>query len=171
MAIFLAGSLSAPLMAQAPSLGDATRLIEKRDFAAAIAILRSLADAGNAEAQLKLGMMHYSGQGTREDEKTGVAWMTKSANQGNPEAMYQLGNAFAFGKDTPSMTADADQDAARWYHKAAVAGHVDAQYAIGLLFSLGKGVRKDDQEALRWMQKAAGKGHKDAQSFVASQKR
>lgn len=162
--------LSLPLLA-ADVTSAVSPLLAKGDYAEAAKLLKPLAEAGDALAQYHLGMLHYNGHGVPEDEKTAVDLLTKSANQGNVDAMFQLGNAFVFGNDTPRFVADADQEAARWYFKAASAGHAEAQYALGLLFIVGKGVQKNTEEADRWMEQAAKNGHKDAQNYMASKKR
>lgn len=164
--LFSCASLSAE-----PSVKDALKLIQQGQPKSAVNILEPLAAAGNAEAQLQLGILHYNGRGVKENEKTAIFWLTKSANQGNAEAMYQLGNAFTFGNDSSRLVPDADTEAAMWYFKAATAGSVDAQYSLGLLFLAGKGVEKNDQEASFWMQKAAAGGHKDAKGYIGGAKR
>lgn len=148
------------------SLAKGLQAIDQGRFTEAVSLLRPVSDAGDPVAQLKLGLLYYYGRGVRENEKTAVELLTKSANQGNVEAMYHLGNAFAFGADTAGLAADADQEAAKWFFKAASAGNADAQYSLGLLFVTGKGVQKSDEEASYWMQQAAKNGHKEAQGYI-----
>ena len=152
------------------SLEEATKAIQSGDFSTAIRILKPWVDKGNAQAQFQLAMLHYNGKGTKENEKTAVDLLTRSAQQGNVEAMLQLGNAFTFGTETAKLVADADTEAAQWYFKAASAGNADAQYTLGLLFMAGKGVQKNEEEASRWMEKAAKQGHADAKNYVVSKK-
>jgi uncharacterized protein len=162
---------SLPLLVGAQeTVDDASRAVQRGQNEEAVRILKPLAEKGNPQAQLQLGMAYYNGRGVKENEKLAVELLTKSANQGNVEAMLQLGNAFTFGNDTVKLVADPDVEAARWYFKAASAGNADAQYTLGLLFMAGKGVERNDKEATAWMQKAAKQGHKDAQSYVSSGK-
>lgn len=147
-------------------VSSAIKAINDKKYEEAVKILKPLADGGNPTAQLELANLLYNGRGMKEDEKAAVGLYTKSAEQGNNEAMFQLGNAFTFGNDTPRLVNDADAEAAKWYFKAASAGHKDAAYSLGLLFLAGKGVQKNESEALVWMKKAANAGHKDAQSYV-----
>lgn len=156
---------SSPSFAQQP-LDQAVKLIEAGKQEQAARILQPLANAGDAKAQYHLGMLHYGGHGVPENEKIAVDLLTKSAKQGNVDAMYQLGNAYTFGNDTPKLVVDADVEAAQWYFKAAKAGNAEAQYSLGLLFMAGKGVERNNQEANYWMQLAAKNGHKDASSYV-----
>ena len=144
----------------------AMRAYNTGNFEGAAKLFSPLVAKGDPVAQLKLGTLYYAGKGVQENEKMAVDLFIKSANQGNTEAMFQLGNAFTFGSQTPSLVADPDIEAARWYFKAASAGSADAQYSLGLMFMAGKGVEKDQNEAAHWMKLAAKNGHKEAQSFV-----
>lgn len=167
LAIILPVLFSLPVLAQ-----DTARALEpllaRGNYAEAVKLLKPLADSGDAMAQYHLGLLYYNGRGVPEDEKIAVELLTRSANQGNVDAMYQLGNAFVFGNETQGLVADADQTAAQWFFKAASAGNADAQYSLGLLFLVGKGVQKNAQEAEHWMQQAAKNGHKEAQSYISS---
>lgn len=168
----IAVALATPLPAFAEdALAKALQAIEAGDPAAGAKQLQPLAEGGNPAAQLRLGMLHYLGKGVPENEREAFNWLSKSAAQGNLDAMYQLGNLFTFGNDAAKLAVDPDQEAAQWFFRAASAGHADAQYSLGLLFLAGKGVQKNDQEAMHWMQKAAQAGHQDARSFVGAPKR
>lgn len=153
------------------TVAAALRAYDAGNYAEAARLLKPFADKGDAIAQLKLGTLYYAGKGVAENERVAVDLLKKSAAQGNTEAMYQLGNAFTFGHETPKLAADPDVEAAQWYFRAASAGNADAQYSLGLLFLAGKGVERNDDEAAQWMRKAAKNGHKDAQSFVDSKSR
>lgn len=163
--------LSAVSYGQSEGLNRAMAMLGEGKSAEAAKLFQSLAETGNAAAQYQLGLLFYTGKGVKESEKLAVDWLVKSARQGNVDAMYQLGNAFTFGNDTPRLVADADMEAAQWYYKAAKAGNADAQYSLGLLFMAGKGVEKNEKEATYWMQLAAKNGHKDAGNYVQSNNR
>jgi TPR repeat protein len=167
--VLLAMIGSVPAATEDPTR-KAVELIGEARHADAARLLEPLAKAGNADAQYHLGLLHYAGKGVAENERRAVELLKSSAAQGNVNAMYQLGNAFTFGNETPRLVADADVEAAQWYYKAAKLGHADAQYSLGLLFMAGKGVEKDQKEATYWMQEAAKHGHKDAKSYVAGRK-
>lgn len=158
--------LAAGTAFSAGSLEEGLAAYDSGDHKKAYAILAPIARAGDAVAQLKLGLLHYFGNGVKEDERAAVAWFRKSAESGNLDAMYQLGNAYTFGNEAAKLVADADVEAARWYHRAADAGHRDAQYALGLMFLAGKGVVQSQEEAAEWIARAAAQGHAEAQNFV-----
>jgi TPR repeat protein len=64
---------------------------ESSQFEAAFRILKPLAAAGNAEAQLLIGDMYNRGVGVRRDNSVAIEWYRKSAIQGNDEAIQMLG--------------------------------------------------------------------------------
>lgn len=53
--------------------------------------LRRKANAGNAEAQYKLGRMYDDGDTAMHDYAQAYKWYRKSAEQGNAEAQFRLG--------------------------------------------------------------------------------
>jgi len=147
-------------------LVDALRTLETGRHKQGVQMLTPLANAGNALAQYRLGMLYYHGQGVAEDEKMAIYWWKKAAAQGNVESMFQLGSAFLFGSQTAKFVPDPDREAAMWYFQAASAGHTEAQYHLALLFLAGKGVEENRQESARWMQKAAAQGHPEAKKAL-----
>ena len=80
--------------------------------------------------------------------------LLQAAEQGDPEAQYNLGEAYRKGE---GVLKD-DAEAARWYRMAAEQGHRYAQGSLGLAYRKGEGVLKDDAEAVRWFQMAAEQG-------------
>ncbi len=82
------------------------------------------------------------------------------AEQGDPDAQYDLGHAYATGTDI-----ERDRSKAiKWYAVAAKAGHLEAQYALGSLFQHGwKGIPPNHREAANWFKQAAERGHVKAQ--------
>jgi len=133
--------------------------------------LSPLADAGNAEAQYRLGMMYFTGRGVKENEKRSYDLLLRSASQGHVPAMLQLANVLTFGQQIPTIIAEPDQEAAKWYFQAASKGNAEAQYSLGVLFQTGKGVERNDKEALYWMNEAARNGHEAAQTYIKAVKK
>jgi TPR repeat protein len=158
--VFCAGSVAAD------ALSDGIKAYEAGRYAQAIQLLNPLASQSNSQAQFRIGMMHYHGQGVPEDEKLAVFWLKKAAAQGNAEAMFELGNAYLLGQQAAKLVPDPDREAALWYFQAASAGHADAQYHLGLLFLAGKGVIDSRKEAMGWFRKAAAQGHVEAKRAI-----
>jgi hypothetical protein len=90
-------------------------LVAKRD-AKAIALLKPLAEAGNAGACKRLGDAYVEGRGVERDTAAARTWYEKAANGGNVAAMLKLGAMFANGKDVNNNLAYI------WYGTAAQLG-------------------------------------------------
>lgn len=162
--LLLAGAVNA-----AP-IDDALRQYDGGQYEVAAKQLAPLAEGGNAVAQERLAVMYFYGRGVPEDEDKALQWARRSADQGNLDAMYFIGNMYVFGDRLPKSVQDPDQEAARWYFEAARKGHADAEYGLGLLFLAGKGVVQDQEEAMRWIRSAAHHGHAGARSFLGGPK-
>ena len=116
-----------------------------RDMEKALICWVKAANLGHAESQYRAGATAITVFGEYDD---GVAWLRRSAEQGNPFAMRFLGFVYA-GKDK----AESDE----WYKKAATAlykaakqGDPGAQHELAGLYRDGLGVAKDPAEADRW---------------------
>ena len=125
---------------------------------AAYAVLRE-AEAGDANAQYRLGWMYEAGDGVPKDAAKAMEWWQKAAVQGDADAQYKLGLMYADGDGVPKDAVKA----VAWYQKAAAQGYAGAQHNLGVMYDNGRGVPKDAAKAVEWYQKAAAQGHADAQ--------
>jgi TPR repeat protein len=124
------------------------------------------------------------------DDQTALRIFRQLADQGNPEAQWQIGMRYEKGQGVTK-----DQVAAReWYLKAAVQGYATAQsflgyqyergrlyaeaiewyrkatelgdqeapYNLGEMYEEGRGVKQDYEEALKWFYKSADHGFPEA---------
>lgn len=164
--LLLATLFAFALPVSADPLADGLQAYEAGRYSQAIQLLTPLANQSNSQAQFRVGMMHYHGQGVPEDEKLAVYWLKKAAAQGHIDAMFELGNAYLLGHQAALLVPDPDREAALWYFQAASAGHAEAQYHLGLLFLAGKGVVDNRKEAMNWFRKAAAQGHAEAKRAV-----
>ena len=114
--------------------------------AAALALL-----AGPASADVKKGVDAW--QAARFD--IAIAEWRPLAEKGDPDAQFNLGQAYRLGRGVPADLKIAQS----WYEKAAQQGHEQAQANLGLL------LYDNDQRkaALPWIQKAALNGDARAQ--------
>ena len=60
----------------------------------ALAELHQRAAAGDASAQLELGMRYVTGQGIQPDEQAALRWIEKAAAQRNAAAQFELGSYY-----------------------------------------------------------------------------
>lgn len=109
--------------------------------------LKTKAERGNSTAQYILGY-YYSFLDEEiipSDLNLARNWFTKSANQGNSDAQWNLGLLFAV-KDTPE-----DREKGIMLLKdAALQGNSEAQNYLGTLNYAGKWMPEDGKEAVRW---------------------
>lgn len=170
---FIAALLLGLLVTRAwgDDLQDGIAALNRKDYASAVRRLEPLAQAGNAQAQWRLGLLYFHGHGVPESDAQALQWFERAARQGNADGQYHVGNMYAYGLADPQRELDAPRLAAQWYFEAARQGHADAQYALGILFLAGSGVQQNAREARRWFERAAARGHADAAAFLKGQRR
>lgn len=74
----------------ADQLSDANKLLMAKAYDQALPIYTKLANAGNAEAQFRLGEMYWYGDGTAVDMAMAAAWFKKAAAAGSADAKESL---------------------------------------------------------------------------------
>lgn len=125
--------------------------------------LTQLASAGNATAELLLGLNYLDGSGVAANEAEAARWFERSANQGNPIAQYRLGTLYERGRGVHADAAKAVQ----LYQAAAKAGNRKAMHNLAVAYAQGSGVQKDYNLAAQWFLKAADLGLSDSQFNLA----
>jgi hypothetical protein len=74
----------------ADPLADANALFEQKAYPQALQAYTKLANAGNADAQQKLGQMYWYGEAGEVDDAKAEAWFGKAAAKGNKVAIASL---------------------------------------------------------------------------------
>lgn len=148
------------------------------------------ANQGNSNAQFDIGSMYQNGRGVSPDRAEAIDWYQKAAAQqnekaisrlrllqanaerfqkesasadtGNPESQYKLGNMYTEGVGTNIDLARA----AELYEQSASQGYVKAEYKLGLIYYEGTGVKASKKTAYKWFKKAAGKNYAAAQYYL-----
>ncbi len=108
--------------------------------------------------------MYDSGEGVEEDDAQAAYWYHKAAEQGDPDAQFNLGLMYKYGRGV-------EQDKAQAVHlfrKAAERGELAAQSKLGEMYGGGEGTPQDNRLALRWIREAAERGHSDAMFKLGS---
>ena len=119
------------------------------------------------------------------------------ANQGDIDAMLELGDTYYLGIGVPENHLEAIKwyklaaekgssdamfelgeiftfdmqdlkEAMRWYHLAADKGDVPSQAILGFAYSEGEGTARDAFKAIKWTRLAAQSGHAHAQANLGS---
>jgi len=99
------------------------RAMSEGRFADAMATLKKLADASNAQAQARLGDMYAEGRGTTRDPAAAKTWYEKAALAGYTPAQMKLGAIYASSSDG----ARSNNLAYMWYGTAARLGATGAK--------------------------------------------
>ena len=123
----------------------------------------ALAVAGDAKAQLSIGLRYLARENDAASGSEAAKWLGLAAKQGNAVAQYRLGALYAAGHGVAADQAHA----AQLYESAANLGNRRAMYNLALAYTEGEGVSKNSPEAVRWFLKAANLGLVDAQFDLA----
>jgi len=143
----------------AQDLQKGIKAYEGKNYASAFKEFNTLAQRGHDEAQRRLGMMYYFGDGVKQDYKEAVFWYRKSAEQGNPAAQNNIAFMYMAGK---GILQDY-KEAFRWYSKSASQGHPIGQGNLGGMYRDGNGVKQDLVYAHMWFNVAASNGYDNGQ--------
>ena len=96
----------------------------------------------------------------RGDFATALREWEPLAEQGDPNAQYNLGVMYQYGHGVSQDY----KTAIKFYSLAAHQGHANAQNNLGLMYFYAKGVHLDYKTATQWYTLAAEQGHKKAQN-------
>jgi uncharacterized protein len=158
---FLLGWLLALLVAQAGWAGPASadfdagvRAFERGDYAAALEAWTPLAEAGDADAQHNVGVLHEQGLGVAQDLAAAAQWYRRAAENGSPASAFNLANLYRGGQ---GVEADLER-AAALYAAAAEAGHPESINNLGAMLLEGIGVERDEAQAAQLFALGAERG-------------
>lgn len=107
---------------------------------------------------LQIGVNFESGTVVPKDDRLAVEWYTKSAEQGNVSAQFNLGGMYSNGRGVPKD----DRLATEWYRKAAAQGDEMALNNLGVRYNKGIGVLKNTLAAYALYNIAAAAGNDTA---------
>ena len=127
---------------------------ERFDFATALTVLEPLAEQGNVEAQLRLGLMYHKGLGVRADRAKAMKWLRLAADQDNAQAQYVL--------DTIYWRENDYAETFKLLLRSAEHGYGYAQDYLGDMYAEGFGVPVDNVQAYFWHDRAAAQGVQNA---------
>ncbi|XP_075451047.1 protein sel-1 homolog 2 [Ascaphus truei] len=111
---------------------------------------------GNINAQVALGVFHYTGRrGLKQDHFKAHYYFLKAADAGNANALALLGMMYLKGSPAAPQNY---HTALRYFTLSAYRGNPRGLYGLGLLYLQGKGVTVNYGEAFRYFNKSAVKG-------------
>lgn len=123
-----------------------------------------MATQGDADAQIRLGIMYGEGKYAPQDYARARYWFEKAAAQGSAREQALLGYRYAKGWGVPQDYARARE----WFESAAAQGFAEAEYFLGELYANGNGVPQDYAKARLWFEEAAAQGNAFAQVHLGT---
>ena len=165
---FAAGALFAGLAAaagaaEAANFEDGQRAYDAGRFEEARSTWAPLAEAGDANAQVGLGLLLDLGRGVPRDAAKAYTWYRRAADAGVARALFNV----AVMHDSGIGVARDTTQAATWYARAAARGHGRAQYNLAQLYASGDGVPRNVEQAIVWYRAAADGGLEAAVTKLA----
>lgn len=118
------------------------------------------AEAGDTDAQLRVGAAYDSGRGAPRDGKQAMKWYRMAAERGNAEAQNSVGSGLQAEKRY--------EEALHWYEKASAQGHALATNNLAYLYDLGLGVKQDRRKGFELYSRAADLGWAEAMWNIAN---
>jgi TPR repeat protein len=125
-----------------------------RDEKRAFELNARAAALGYGDAVLAMGWFYLNGVGVDRDPHAAERWYRKSAREGEPRAMFSLGQMAYERRD--------DDEALAWFTRAFAAGHVRSGYWLGKLHWRGRAVSRSRPRAMALFHQAAAGGAREA---------
>jgi TPR repeat protein len=125
----------------ANELTRADHALMRGDYTAAVEILKTLSDDGNATAMTSLASLYHRGVGVQRDISKAVELYRVAAELGQSEAQFNLGNMYLLGEGLPQD----ESWALSFYRLAAEQGHELAAQNLRELYR-ASGVATTDAE-------------------------
>ena len=124
--------------------------------------VRGIANSGNADAQLLVGIMYHMGIAGEEHQSDAAYYFRMAAEQGLASAQTNLGKCYLAGDGVP----EDDKKAFEWFEKAARQGDAEGQFQLGRCYEEGWGTEKIENLAYQYYSKSANQGYVNAQIQV-----
>jgi len=143
-------------------IDKAYEAIDKKDYKTALAILKPLAEKGNPEAAVAVGLMYDKGLGVKQDYKEVVRWYKLAAKNGMPKVNLTIGAIYF------SRLRNYGQ-AIKYLKKCANKNNIVCSYSLGLVYhdvaikglsdkvASNKGAKYFYEESIKTLKKVASK--------------
>ncbi len=121
------------------------------------------ANKNDSQAQLLMAQRYYNGtEGYQVDKEQALEWFTRSANNGNLEAMKLLATMYETGDGTEKNL----QSAFKYYFTATRQKDKEALYKVGKFYYYGTAVEQNTEKALLYLNQAAEQDYQPAKTLV-----
>ena len=134
------------------------------EYEQAVALIKPLANQGNAQAQRWFGILYYRGRGVPQSYKEAAKWNRLAADQGHARAQSVLATLYYRGQGVSQNY----EESARLFRLAADQGDARAQGWLATLYYRGQGVPQNYEESAKWYRLAADQGDVRAQTRLGS---
>jgi len=120
------------------------------------------AEAGDPEAQYRLGRAYDEGVLVRPSPYLAAHWLRRAAEQGHAAAAARLGTLYFQGRGLPRDL----ELALSWYRRAAEAGDPEGMAGLALMLVDGLATGRDPVRAFVWASLAAEAGNEYARRLL-----
>ena len=124
----------------------------------------------DALSSYQIGQMYLNGQGTEVNVYKAIEWLSKSAEQDNPDAYYQLGYVYKYpqyGFNNEKLSAQSFNSAYDLYLKQfQIEPNANIAYKLGSIYHYGLGVEQNIEKAIEWYKQSAEMGNAKAQEKI-----
>ncbi len=145
--------------------GDTDEETEKQENAQAAMWFQRAAEQGEAEAQYRLGRLHYETGRAENSLQMAVQWFEKAAEQNHLDGLRNLAFCYAFGDGVKSSKSKSKELYLRAFPiclQRAEQGDSSAVALMAKSYWLGQGVKRDYALAASWFEKSAQFGDVEA---------
>ncbi len=157
LSVVLSRPAEAPYQPTGEPYADGLAAYQRANYETALAQWTKGATAGEKRSMKGLGDLYRLGQGVPADLGLATEWYGKAADQGVPEAQFELAKLIdARAGNSERVLMD---QALYWFKNAALQYVVEAQYIVATFHERGRGIRVDLVEAAAWYGFAASQGH------------
>tara|TARA_B100001057_G_scaffold144368_1_gene144240 strand:+ start:653 stop:4597 length:3945 start_codon:yes stop_codon:yes gene_type:complete len=140
------------------SLVRGIRAYHEGQYKSAVDILQPLADNGEVEAALYIGLICFD---YKQFDKA-ISWLEPIAEEKHPEALHYLGEIYNKG-----LGVDIDTiKASKLFQEAMDMGYVNSKVSMALQYYNGDGVEQDYKKAIKLLEESSSQKAYDANYFL-----
>lgn len=133
------------------------------DFKKAYDIWLPLAEAGNAEAQFRVGRLYSFGEGRDSNVVKAIRWYELAVLKGHILANYNIGLLYLHGERVEENFLKASI----YLKYSAENGHTKSQRALGVLYAIASGKIQNIILAYKWLHIAMNNGDLEAADIIS----
>ena len=132
------------------------------DFTKAYDIWLPLAEAGNAEAQFRIGRLYDFGEGISVDREKSADWYAAAISQDHLSAIFNMAHTLYWGESDRAEKGYA----VTLFFRGAKMGDTKAQHHLGIALAAGDGISRNYVEAFKWLYISLENGNQSVKSTI-----